>query len=77
MTAVYRVLGPNVRVMGARGLDERLHRVALDRRKLNECKYSPTNLETYLKERSVATPYTTDRVERGTPCPPEATTQAN
>jgi len=69
MTPKYRVLGENVRKLGAsQNGNERVHQAALDRMKLAECKYAPQNLQQYLATHDPAPTTTTTRVPRGTPC---------
>lgn len=70
MTTMYRAMGPVVRAIGEQtGGEEAVHRTALDRMKLAECKYSPQNLRDCLTKRPLPEE-NTRRIERGTPCPP-------
>ena len=68
MTAMYKVMGPHVRVIGQQPTDgEAVHQSALDRMKLAECQYSPANLRACLD--TGALPIAdTRRVPRGKPC---------
>jgi uncharacterized protein (DUF2235 family) len=72
MSMKYKVMGENVRLIGAHGIDERLHQSALDRQKLAECRYMPSNLKSYEGQNPSVETYATSRVARGTPCPPPA-----
>ncbi|MBK7954212.1 MAG: DUF2235 domain-containing protein [Candidatus Accumulibacter sp.] len=71
MTAVYKVMGPNVRTLGRHAADgEALHQSAIDRKRLAECRYAPENLETVLTKGGTLKVVDTTRIARGTPCPP-------
>ena len=70
MTAMYRVMGPNVRAIGEHSDDgEGIHRSVIDRMDLAECKYDPANVKAYLARGAPSIADTT-RVSRGAPCPP-------
>jgi uncharacterized protein (DUF2235 family) len=68
MTLMYRVMGPNVRAIGAHGVDERPHRSALSRHAHADCAYVAPNLTAYLGQHPSVEPYVTTRVPCGTPC---------
>jgi len=71
MTAMYKVMGPNVRVLGRHAADgEAVHQSAIDRRRLPECQYAPENLDAVLENGGKVRVVDTTRVARGTPCPP-------
>lgn len=70
MTAKYKIMGPYVRPIGKQlGDGECVHQSAVDRHKLPECKYNTKTLTDYLAgaEKKVVD---TQRIARGTPCPP-------
>lgn len=70
MTAMYKLMGPNIRAIGQHLADgEAIHQSAIDRMNLPECQYQPQNLQAYLK---LGAPVVTNtrRIPRGTPCPP-------
>jgi len=70
MTAMYKVLGPFVRPIGANGASgEGIHQSVIDRVNLAECKYAPVNAQDYLKSASRRV-VNTQRIARGQPCPP-------
>ncbi len=67
MSAMYRVMKKHVRPIGLQGGDgEAVHRSALDRLALPECRYAPENL----LNRSALPIVDTRRLPRGQPCPP-------
>jgi uncharacterized protein (DUF2235 family) len=69
MTRMYKLMGPHVRPIGKQPADgEAVHQSAIDRLRLPACSYKAANLEAYLAAAGGATPYTTTRVPRGTPC---------
>lgn len=68
MSLMYRVMGPNVRAIGAHGADERPHRSALNRRAHASCAYAAPNLTSYLGRHPSVESYETTRVPCGTPC---------
>ena len=70
MTALYQVMGPHVRQIGAHAPDgECVHQSAVDRRNLPECHYAPANLPGVLPAGSLRL-IDTQRIARGKPCPP-------
>ena len=69
MTAMYRLMGPHVRDLGKHAADgECLHQSAIDRLRLAECAYGPSNLNTVLQNGAKLAVVNTTRVSRGTPC---------
>jgi hypothetical protein len=71
MTAMYKMMGPNVRTLGQHAADgEAVHQSAIDRKRLPECQYAPKNLETVLTNGGMLKVVNTTRIARGTPCPP-------
>jgi uncharacterized protein (DUF2235 family) len=71
MTAMYKVLGPNVRTLGQHKKDgEVIHQSAIDRMRLPECQYAPENLKAVLASGGKLDFANTTRIARGTPCPP-------
>jgi len=71
MTMTYKIMGPNVRVLGTHAADgESVHQSAIDRKRLPECQYSPENLNAVLTNGATIKTVNTTRVARGTPCPP-------
>jgi uncharacterized protein (DUF2235 family) len=70
MTMMYRLMGPNVRAIGAHAQDgESVHQSAVDRRNLAECHYAPANLPGTLPAGALGL-VDTHRIARGVPCPP-------
>lgn len=70
MTALYRVMGEHVRPVGEQpDGHEAIHRAALDRKALPECRYDPVNLRQPASAGNLPVE-DTSRVPRGTPCPP-------
>jgi uncharacterized protein (DUF2235 family) len=72
MTPMYRVFGSLIRPIGQHPADgEEIHQSAIDRVKLAECNYKPSNLGAYLDVRGAsAMVCNTSRIPRGTPCAP-------
>lgn len=70
MSWKYRVMGPNVRVLGANSAGcEAIHQSAVDRMNLKSLSYEPENLQECLSKSKLDTVNTT-RISRGKPCPP-------
>jgi uncharacterized protein (DUF2235 family) len=71
MTAMYKLMGPNVRTLGKHAVDgEVVHQSVIDRRNLAECHYAPENLKAALTSGGTVKVVNTTRIARGTPCPP-------
>jgi uncharacterized protein (DUF2235 family) len=71
MTAMYKLMGPNVRKLGEHAPSgEAIHQSAIDRMRLAECHYTPKNLEAALTNATKLPLVNTTRIPRGTPCPP-------
>ena len=69
MTAFYKLLRPYVRPIGKyMAAGEAVHRSALDRMELNDCKYAPKNLNAFLRNVDKTVPLDTTRIPRGAPC---------
>jgi uncharacterized protein (DUF2235 family) len=70
MSPMYRAMGPHVRAIGEHMADgEVIHRSALDRMRLPQCRYEPPNLRAY--EQAAVPPQQaidTTRISRGVPC---------
>jgi len=72
MTAMYKIMGRNIRAIGKHLADgEAVHQSAIDRKELTDCRYAPQNLDTYVVAagKSIG-PVNTRRIARGTPCEP-------
>lgn len=67
MTAMYRVMGPITRVIGAHGADEGLHQSVVDRHAAPGMNYAPANLTGYLNEQGHPLVYQNRHPSR-TPC---------
>lgn len=71
MTAMYKIMGPHVRMLGEHASDgETVHQSAIDRKNLPACAYAPPNLDDYLTKTRPPQVVNTTRVARGAPCPP-------
>jgi hypothetical protein len=71
MTAMYKMMGPNLRTLGHHTADgEAIHQSTIDRMRLAECHYTPENLEAVLKDSRALKVVSTSRIARGIPCPP-------
>ena len=69
MTLMYRTMGPYVRPVGTQLPDgECIHQSVIDRQKLPQCKYSPSNLTAALSGSPPLPVVNTTRIPRGTPC---------
>jgi uncharacterized protein (DUF2235 family) len=70
MTPTYRMMGRHIRPLGNQSVDgELLHKSALDRRNLPECRYHPENLEACLADSRPLPIARTSRIPTGTPYP--------
>ena len=70
MTAMYKIMGPHVRMLGEHAGDgEAIHQSALDRSNLPACAYDPPNLKAHLATASAVQAVGTTRIPRGIPCP--------
>ena len=67
MSALYRVMGPNERIIGAAD-NEAIHQSVLDRVSLSTCQYDPPNLKAYRDSHPNGSVVNTTRIQRGTPC---------
>lgn len=71
MTAMYKLMGPNVRTLGQNASNgEAIHQSALDRRSHTECGYAPANLQVALSAGTGPRVVNTTRIPRGAPCAP-------
>ena len=67
---MYKLMGPHKRPIGDHAAHgEAIHQSAIDRSKLRDCEYDPQNLRECLAAGNLLTT-NTQRITRGTPCPP-------